>query len=91
MIYLTQEKKGINPLASGVTGAVIGAAAAAAAVVLSDEGNRKKAEEILRDLQKQGDKVIKEITKRAMELKDLGEKALAKKDKPAKMIKAKKK
>lgn len=90
MIFLTQDKKGLNPLATGVTGAVIGAAAAAAAVVLSDEGNRKKAEEILKDLQKQGDKVIKEISKRAMELKDLGERALPKTE-TAKRLKLKKK
>ncbi|TSC85424.1 MAG: Uncharacterized protein G01um10147_1162 [Microgenomates group bacterium Gr01-1014_7] len=63
-------------LASGVAGAVIGAAAAAAAIALSDEKNRKKAERILRDLQKQGDKILDQISKRAMELKDMGLKAL---------------
>lgn len=66
---MTENKKGVNPLASGVAGAVIGAAAAAAAIVLSDEKNRKKAESILKDLQKNGDKVLKEITKRALELR----------------------
>ncbi len=34
MSIMTDEKKGVNPLATGVAGAVIGAAAAAAAVVL---------------------------------------------------------
>ena len=66
------KKGGVNPLTTGLAGAVIGAAAAAAAIVLSDEKNRKKAEEILKDLQKQGDRVIKEITKKAIELRDLG-------------------
>lgn len=75
---MSNDKKGANPLASGVAGAVIGAAAAAAAMVLSDEKNRKKAEGLLKDLQKHGDKVLKEITKKAMELKDMGEKVLSK-------------
>ena len=88
---MTQEKKGVNPLASGVAGAIIGAAAAAAAVVLSDEKNRKKAEKILKDLQTQGDKILKEISKKAMELKELGDKALPKPKAPKKLATAKKK
>lgn len=65
------EKKGINPWATGVAGAIIGAAAAAAAVALSDEKNRKKAEQVLADLQKEGNKVFQEVSKKAMELKDM--------------------
>lgn len=65
---MTQDKKGVNPLATGVAGAVIGAAAAAAAIVLSDEKNREKVEKTLKDLQRNGDKILKEITKRALEL-----------------------
>ena len=72
------DKKGANPLATGVVGAVIGAAAAAAAIALSDEKNRKKAEGILKDLQKRGDKVLKEITRMALELKDRADQALPK-------------
>lgn len=53
-----------------MAGAIIGAAATAAAIALSSEKNRKKAEQILKDLQKQGDKVLKEIAKRAMELRE---------------------
>ncbi|OGE28648.1 hypothetical protein A2867_04350 [Candidatus Daviesbacteria bacterium RIFCSPHIGHO2_01_FULL_40_11] len=68
---MSDEKKGLNPLATGVAGAMIGAAAAAAAIALSDEKNRKKAEKVLVGLQKQGDMVLKEITKKAMELKDI--------------------
>lgn len=70
---MVSDKKGISPLATGVVGAVIGAAAAAAAVALSDEKNRKKAEKILTDMQKEGNKIFKQITKMAMELKDRGE------------------
>jgi len=75
---MADDKKGVSPLATGVMGAVVGAAAAAAAIALSDEKNRKKAEGVLKDLQKQGDKVLKEISKRALELKDMGVKALPK-------------
>lgn len=67
---MTEENKGLNPLATGVAGAIIGAAAAAAAIALSDEKNRKKAEQVLKGLQKEGNKVLKEISKRAMEIKD---------------------
>lgn len=67
---MTEDKNGLNPLATGVAGAIIGAAAAAAAIALSDEKNRKKAEEVLEGLQKEGNKVLKEISKKAMELKD---------------------
>ncbi|MBI2315134.1 hypothetical protein HYU93_03730 [Candidatus Daviesbacteria bacterium] len=67
---MTDEKKGVNPLATGVAGAVIGAAAAAAAVVLSNEKNRKKAEEVLDNLEKEGSRIFKEIRKRALEIKE---------------------
>lgn len=67
---MAEDKKGLNPLATGVAGAVIGAAAAAAAIALSDEKNRKKVEKTLESLQKEGNKVLKEITQRAMEIKD---------------------
>lgn len=77
---MSNDRKGPNSLATGVAGAVIGAAAAAAAIVLSDEKNRKKAEKVLDNLQKQGDKVLKEITKKALELKDMVNKTPAKAD-----------
>ncbi|MDP3733287.1 MAG: hypothetical protein Q8Q91_01980 [Candidatus Daviesbacteria bacterium] len=75
---MSDEKKGINALATGVAGAVIGAAAAAAAIALSDEKNRKKAEKILSDMQSEGNKIFKEISKMALELRDKGTKALPK-------------
>lgn len=73
---MSDDKKAVNPLASGVAGAIIGAAAAAAAVALSDEKNRKKAEKVLSDMQKEGNKFFKEISRIAMDLKDKGEKML---------------
>lgn len=79
---MADDKKGINPLATGVAGAIIGAAAAAAAIALADEKNRKKVEKVLGSLQKQGDAVLKEISKKAMELKDaVGKNALQAKKK----------
>ena len=73
---MSDNKKGVNPLTSGVAGAIIGAAAAAAAVALSDEKNKKKAEKVLGDMQKEGNKFFKEISRIAMDLKDRGEKML---------------
>ena len=70
------DKKGLNSLTSGVAGAVIGAAAAAAAVALSDEKNRKKVEKILSDMQKEGNKIFKEVSRLALDLKDRAEKVL---------------
>ncbi len=73
---MAQDNKGLNPFATGVAGAVIGAAAAAAAMALSDEKNRKKAEKILDDMEKEGSKVFKQITNLARELQVKGKKAL---------------
>ena len=78
MIFITNSNKGLNSLTSGVAGAIIGAAAAAAAIALSDEKNRKKAEKVLGDLEKQGSKVFKEVSRIALELKDRGVKVLPK-------------
>ena len=75
---MTDDKKGLNSLATGVAGAVIGAAAAAAAIALSDEKNRKKAEKVLSDMEKQGNKIFKQVSKLALEMKDRGVKALPK-------------
>ena len=77
---MADKNKGLNPLATGVAGAVIGAAAAAAAIALSDEKNRKKAEKVLGELQKDGNKFFGEVTRLAMELKDKGQKVLPKGD-----------
>lgn len=70
---------------SGIAGAIIGAAAATAAIALSDEKNRKQAEKVLKEMQKEGSKVFKEITRMAMELKSrtLKVKALPKPKKQA--------
>lgn len=82
---MTDDKKGINPLATGVAGAIIGAAAAAAAIALSDEKNRKKVEKVLEDLQKEGNKVLKEVTNKAMEIRDMVGKTSSKTEEPKKL------
>lgn len=73
MNKMADDKKGVNPAATAVVGALVGAAAAAAAIVLSDEKNRKKAEKILKDIQMSGDKIIKDITQKARDLKNQAE------------------
>ena len=77
MIFMAQDNKGLNSFATGVAGAVICAAAAAAAIALSDEKNRKKAEKILEDMEKEGNKVFREITRLARQLQDKSRKVLA--------------
>lgn len=83
---MANEKKGVSPLTTGVAGAIIGAAAAAAAIALSDEKNRKKAQSILEGLEKEGDKVLKEISKKALEIKDMvGKTVSSGKEEPKKL------
>ncbi len=69
---MAKDNKGVNPLATGIAGAIIGAAAGVAAMALSDEKNRKKAEKVLGDLEKEGAKVFQEIKRVALELKEKG-------------------
>ena len=87
---MSNNSKDAGAAVAGVAGAIIGAAATAAAIALSNEKNRKKAESILKDLQKQGNKVIKEITKRAMELKDKSDEVISKAEGPKKVAGKKK-
>ncbi|MDO8489164.1 MAG: hypothetical protein Q7S42_03530 [Candidatus Omnitrophota bacterium] len=86
---MTDKKDGGNALAAGVAGAVIGAAAAAAAIALADEKNRKKVEGVLAGLQKEGDKVLKEISKRALEIKGMVAKKVSKAKEEPKKVKGK--
>lgn len=86
-----ESKKESKILTAGVAGAIIGAAAAAAAIALSDEKNRKKAEKVLDTLQKEGNKVFKEITRRAMEIKDIVNKKASEANEEPKKLKSTKK
>lgn len=89
-IKMSEGKKGLNQATTAVAGALIGAAATAVAIVLSDEKNRKKAEKILKDIQMSGDKIIKDITQKARDLKDQADKQLSKTRGEVKRISAKK-
>lgn len=62
---MAQDKNGVNPVAVGLAGAVVGAAAAAGAIVLADEKNRKRLEKILGELKDQGFKVLEVVQKEA--------------------------
>lgn len=62
---MANDKKGINPAATGLAGAIVGAVATAAAIALSDEKNRKKAEDFLMDLKERGEKGLEQLKKEA--------------------------
>ena len=71
---MADDKKGVNPVAVGLAGAVVGAAAAAGAIVLSDEKNRQKLEKALESLKKQGFKVMDVVQKEAAEMRKIASK-----------------
>lgn len=73
------EKKGINPAAAGVVGAVIGAAAAGAAIALSDKENRKKVGKVIKEVKTEGSKRLAQLKKAADQVR---EQAVAKLDRP---------
>lgn len=57
--------KGVNPLAAGAMGAVVGAVAGAAAVAMTDEENRKKVTKAINKLKTEGNKRLSQIRQRA--------------------------
>lgn len=62
---MADNKKGINPAATGLAGAIVGAVATAAAIALADEKNRKRAEAFLKDLKERGEKGLAQLKKEA--------------------------
>lgn len=66
---MADDKKGINPVAVGLAGAVVGAAAAAGAIILADEKNRAKLGKTMDGLKKQGFKVLEVVQEEAAEMK----------------------
>lgn len=66
---MADDKKGVNPVAVGLAGAVVGAAAAAGAIILADEKNRQKLEATMAKLKKEGFKVMEVVQKEAAEMK----------------------
>lgn len=89
---MANEKGGINPAATGLAGAIVGAVATAAAIALSDEKNRKKAEDFLKDLKERGEKGLEQLKKEAEKIGNQIQKAgEPKKLKSGKKAKTKKK
>lgn len=84
----TEEKKGgVNPMVASLAGAAVGAAVGAGAIILADKKNRKKLEDALDMLKKQGFNVLEIVQREAESVR----KQLAPADeKPAKKGKAKK-
>jgi gas vesicle protein len=65
------KKNGVNPIAVGLAGAVVGAAAAAGAIILADEKNRQKLGKTVEELKKQGYKVMEVMQNEAAEMKKI--------------------
>lgn len=74
---MSDKNDGVNSLATGVAGAIIGAAVGAAAVIFSDEKNRNKAGKVLKNMEKEGEKALGEIKKTAVELKNANQEILS--------------
>ncbi len=85
---MADDKKGINPVAVGLAGAVVGAAAAAGAIILADEKNRAKLAKTIEGLKEQGFKVMEVVQNEAAEMKRIatqnGKSGSAKKSTPKK-------
>ncbi|MBI2017899.1 hypothetical protein HYS92_02510 [Candidatus Daviesbacteria bacterium] len=72
---MADDKKGINPAATGLAGAILGAVATAAAIALSDPKNRKKAEAFLKDLKERGEKGLEQLKAEAEKISNKVQKA----------------
>lgn len=59
----------INPMVASLAGAAVGAAVGAGAIILSDKKNRKKLEEALEGLKKQGFDVLDIVSREANNVK----------------------
>ena len=59
------KKGGVNPMVASLAGAALGAAVGAGAIILSDKKNRKKLEDALEGLKKQGFNVLEIVQKEA--------------------------
>jgi len=72
-----EKKKGINPVAAAVTGAVVGAGlVVAGAAALSDKKNRDKAKQVLGNVKDKATTYMKDMKKEARDKKDKAEKKL---------------
>lgn len=64
------EKKGVNTMIASLAGAAVGAAVGAGAIILSNKKNRKKLEEVLEGLKKQGFDVLDIVSREASAVKN---------------------
>ena len=72
---MANDKHGVNPAATGLAGAIVGAVATAAAIALSDPKNQKKAEAFLKDLKIRGEKGLEQLKKEAEKINNQIQKA----------------
>lgn len=95
----TEGKKSVNStMIASIAGAAVGAAVGAGALILSDKKNRKKLEEALEGLKKQGFDVLDIVSREAETVKSriestkekIGKKSKPKKSKGKSKSKAKK-
>ena len=87
---MTDQKKGVNPAAAGLVGAVVGAAAASAVIALSDKKTRKRMEKGLNDLKSEGKKKLYQFKKKLEEMRQETEEQLdEEKETPRKQLKPK--
>ena len=65
-----EKKGGVNPMIASLAGAAVGAAVGAGAIILSDKKNRKKLEDALEGLKKQGFDVLDIVSREANSVKN---------------------
>lgn len=62
-----QKNNSINPVFA-LVGLITGVVAGAAAIFLSDKKNREKAKDVLQDMEKEGEKTVRQIGKKLSEV-----------------------
>lgn len=65
-----EKKSGVSPMVASLAGAAVGAAVGAGALILSDKKNRKKLEDALEGLKKQGFDVLDIVSREAQTVKN---------------------
>ncbi len=73
-----KRKRGLNPVAVAITGAVVGAGIAVAGVMaLKDEKNREKVKKVLNNVKKQATDYAEDVQNKIRDEKEEAEKKLA--------------
>lgn len=79
-----EKKSRVNPVVASLAGAAVGAAVGAGAIILSDKKNRKKLEDALDVLKKQGFNVLEIVQREAETVRNRLESGKESKGKKAK-------